>query len=53
MNVVQLYENSCRNLPQPKNSPLELQKVKNEPKIKSNSNARIKGIIENESCSFT
>ena len=54
-------QNSCRTLPQPKNSPLgnpnlknsplRPQKVKNDPKIKSNSNVRIKEIIENESCS--
>ena len=37
----------------PKNSPLGLHKVKNDPKIKSNSNVTIQGIIENESCSTT
>ena len=37
----------------PKNSPLGSQKVKNDPKIKSKSNFRIKGNIENESCSTT
>ena len=39
--------------PDPKNSPLGPQKLKNEPKIKSNSNVRIEGIIENESCLIT
>ena len=53
MKAVQLYENSCRNLPQPKNSPLEPQKVKNYPKIKSKLNVRIEGNIENESYSTT
>ena len=33
----------------PKNSPLWPQKVKNYPKIKTNSNVRIQGIKENES----
>ena len=37
--------------PNPKNSPLEPQKVKNDPKIKSNSKVRIERNIENESCS--
>ena len=41
MNVVQLYENSCRYLPQPKNSPLEPQNVKNNPEIESKSYVRI------------
>ena len=36
----------------PKNSPLG-QNVKNDPKIRSNSNVRIEGIIENKSCSTT
>ena len=39
--------------PNPKNSALGLQKDKNDPKIKSNSNVTIQGIIENESCSTT
>ena len=39
--------------PNPKNSPLGLQKVKNEQKIDSKSNARIEGNIENESCLST
>ena len=39
--------------PNPKNSPLGPQKVKNEPKIKSKSNVKIEGNIENESCSTT
>ena len=56
-------QNSCQTLPQPKNSPLGNpkpknsplgpQKVKNDPKIKSKSNVRIEGNIENESCSTT
>ena len=37
--------------PNPKNSPLWPQKVKNDPKIKSNSKVRIERNIENESCS--
>ena len=37
--------------PKPKNSPLGPQKVKNDPKLKSNSKVRIEGIIENKSCS--
>ena len=36
--------------PNPKNSQLGPQKVKNDPKIKSKSNVRIEGNIENESC---
>ena len=39
--------------PDPKNSPLGLQKVKIDPKIKSNSKVRIEWIIENKSCSAT
>ena len=38
-------------LPNPENSPLGPQKVKNSPKNKSNSKVRIEGRIENESCS--
>ena len=34
-----------------KNRPLEPQKVKNDPKIKSNSKVRIEWSIEKESCS--
>ena len=37
----------------PKNSPLGPPKIKNDPKIKSKSNVRIEGNIENESCSTT
>ena len=37
--------------PDPKKSPLGPQKVQNSPEIKSNSNVRIEGSIENESCS--
>ena len=33
-----------------KKSPLGPKTVKDSPKIKSNSNVRIEGIIENESC---
>ena len=56
MKVVQLHErtpNSCRTLPQPKNSPLGPQKVKNGPKIKSKSNVRIGRIKEDEKFSTT
>ena len=35
---------------EPKNSPLEPKIVKNKPKIKSKSNVRIEGNIENKSC---
>ena len=37
--------------PNPKNSPLGPQNVKNDPKIKSKSNVRVKRNKENESCS--
>ena len=37
--------------PNLKNSPLGPEKVKNDPKIKSNSKVRIERNIENESCS--
>ena len=37
--------------PGPKNIPLWSQKVKNYPKIKSDSKVRSEGIIENKSCS--
>ena len=46
-------QNSCRTLPQPKNSPLGPKKVKNDPKIKSKSKVRIERNIENESYSTT
>ena len=49
MKVVQLHEP----YPNPKNSPFGPQKLKNDPKIKSKSNVRIKGNIENGSCSTT
>ena len=39
--------------PNPKNSPLGPQKVKNDPKIKSKSNVRIERNKENESYSTT
>ena len=39
--------------PNPKNSPLGPQKVKNDPQIKSESKVRIKETIENENCSPT
>ena len=39
--------------PTTKPAHLGSQKDKNYPKIKSNSNVRIQGIIENESCSAT
>ena len=58
MKVVQLHELSrpktvVEPYPNPRNSPLGPQKVKNDPKIKSKSNVRIEGNIENESCSTT
>ena len=37
----------------PKNNPLGPKNGKNDPKIRSNSNVRIEGIIENKSCSTT
>ena len=38
---------------EPKSRPIGPKKDKSDPKIKSNSNVRIQGIIENESCSTT
>ena len=38
-------------VPNPKNSPLYIPKVKKDPKIKSKSNVRIERNQENESCS--
>ena len=56
MKVVQLHEETHKTIfepyPKPKNSQLGPQKLENDPKLKSNSNVRIEGIIENESCSF-
>ena len=51
MKVVQLHKWTQNSDPQ--TSPLGPQKDKNDPKIKPNSNVRIQGIIENESCSTT
>ena len=48
-----IRETAFEPYPNPKNSPLGPQKVKNDPKIKSKSNVRIEGNIENESCSTT
>ena len=42
-----------KSYPNPKYSPLGPQKVKNNPKIKVQSNVRIEENIENESCSTT
>ena len=42
-----------KSYPNPRNSPLGTWKVKNYHKIKSKSNVRIEGNIENESCSTT
>ena len=56
MKVVQLHEETSKwflNLHQPQKSPLGPQKDKNDPKTKLNSNVRIQGIIEKESCSTT
>ena len=39
--------------PDPKNSPLEPQKVQNDPKIKSKTKVRIEETIKNRSCSNT
>ena len=50
MYVVQLHEWTPKQFLdptfEPKNSPLGLQKVKNDPKIKSNSKFRIEGMIK-------
>ena len=46
-------QNSFEPNPDPKNSPLGPQKVKNDPKIKSKSKVRIQEDIENKSCSAT
>ena len=46
-------QNSCRSYSNHKTRPLGPQKEKNEPKVKSNFNVIIQGIIENESCSTT
>ena len=46
-------QNSCEPYSDHKISPLGPQKDKNGPKIKSNSNITIQGIIRNESCSTT
>ena len=46
-------QNSFLTHPDHKNSRLGPQKVKNDLKIKSKSNVRIEGDIENESCSTT
>ena len=52
MKFVQLHEKTSKqcSYPNPKNSPLGSKKVKNDPKIKSKSNVRIKENIENENC---
>ena len=46
-------KNSLQTLPQPQKLPIRAQKVKNDPNIKSKSNDRAEGNIENESCSTT
>ena len=56
MKVVQLHEWTPKQFliqMGPKNSPLGPQKVKNNPKIKSNLDVRIQEIIQNESFSST
>ena len=59
MKAVQLHEQTQKliraqkNKNDPENSQLGLKKIKNGPKIKSNSKVRIERIIENESCSTT
>ena len=52
-NYMSRPQNSFQTIPQPRYSPLGSQNVKNYPKIKSNSNDRIEGNTENESCSTT
>ena len=44
-------QNGSQTFPQPQNSPLGPQKVKNDHKLESKSNVRIGGNIENECCS--
>ena len=44
-------QNSFRTQPQPQKLPIRAPKSQNNPKIKSKSNVRIEGNIENESCS--
>ena len=46
-------QNSFQTQPQPQKKPIRAQKVKNDPNIKSKSNATVEGNIENESCSIT
>ena len=46
-------QNSFQIYPKPENSQLGPQKAKNDPKINSKLNDRIKGNVENESCSTT
>ena len=46
-------QNSFRTLPEFQKKPIRVQKVKNDPNIKSKSNARVEGNIKNESCSTT
>ena len=46
-------QNSFRTIPKPLKQPIRAQKVKHDPNIKSKSNARVEGNIENESCSTT
>ena len=46
-------QNSFWNFATPKNSPLGLPKVKNDPEIKSKWNVRIERNKENENCSTT
>ena len=55
MKVVRLHEYTPKTVvepyPNPKNSPLGPQNVKNDPNIKSKSKVRIERNIVNESCS--
>ena len=46
-------QNSCRTFLRPQNQPIRAPKDKNDPKIRSNSNITMQGIIENEHCSTT
>ena len=53
MKVVELHHWAPKQFLSPALNPKIAPKSHNNPKIKSNSNVRIQGIIENESCSTT
>ena len=46
-------QNSFQTLLRPQKQPIRAQKIKNDPKIESNSNIRIEEIIKNENSSTT